>query len=463
VIFCTNPDDQYFFLHFKFNAVAVNFYSTPHQTITNMPVYPRILSMKFALFCIFAVITAFTYWLRHINLQHVKQYGNKVPEGFEGVIDVEKLRSSTAYTFDSSRLGLWDSLFDNFVLIIFLFGGLITTYDRFISSLSASPILSAALFFLLLTWVSTLLGIPFDLYGTFSIEARYGFNTTTWRIWIADFIKSQVIGALLLLFLITVVFSLIYWSPEQWWLFVWGFMAFFSLFMMFISPYVIEPLFNKYEPVTEEGLEESIRVMMEKAGLKVGKVLQMDASKRSRHSNAYFTGIGRVKRIVLYDTLIKQMSHEEIVAVLAHEIGHWKKGHIWKRLLWAELMALAGAWISYKLLAWPGLSGLLGLPPDLSLAAKMIVLGFVASLALVPLGPFSAWRSRCHEWEADRFASDLTGKPENLASALIKMSAENLSNLFPHPLYAWFYYSHPPTVERVRTLMSWSVTQKGVD
>ena len=409
--------------------------------------------IKLILFGLFAVITAFTYWLRFINLNYLRQHGTTVPAGFESAIDEEKLRTSSAYTFDSSRLGLWDSLFDNGVMIVFLFGGLIATFDRSVSSLSGSFVVSAILFFTLLTWASTLLGIPFDLYGTFRIEARYGFNTTTARLWIADFFKSQAIGAILLTFLISVVFVLIQWSPHQWWLWVWGFMALFSLFMMFISPYVIEPLFNKYEPVTEEGLESDIRIMMEKAGLKVGKVLQMDASKRSRHSNAYFTGIGKVKRIVLYDTLIKQMSHGEIVAVLAHEIGHWKKGHIWKRLLWAELMALAGSWLSFQLLSWPGLPGLLGLPPDISLPAKMVVLGFVASLVLFPLGPFSAWRSRCHEREADLFASELTGKPENLAAALVKMSAENLSNLFPHPLYAGFYYSHPPTVERVHSLL----------
>ncbi len=416
--------------------------------------------MNFLLLGIFTAITAFTYWLRYLNLQYLKQHGSMVPEGFEGAVDEEKLRSSSAYTLDSSRLGLWDSLLDNTVLVVFLFGGVLATYDHFVSTLTVSPIISAILFFLLLTWASTLLGIPFDLYGTFRIEAQYGFNTTTPRIWVVDFFKSQAIGAVLLAFLITVVFWLISWRPQQWWLWVWGFMAVFSLFMMFISPYVIEPLFNRYEPVTEEGLEDDIRAIMEKAGLRVGKVLQMDASKRSRHSNAYFTGIGRVKRIVLYDTLIKQMTHAEIVAVLAHEIGHWKKGHVWKRLLWAEIMALVGAWISFKMLAWPGLPGLLGLPADISLPAKMVVLGFVASLALFPLGPFSAWRSRCHEREADRFASDLTGRPEDLASALVKMSAENLSNLFPHPFYAAFYYSHPPAVERVRILREWGSMQK---
>lgn len=412
--------------------------------------------MKLAVFVLFMLITAFSYWLRQLNLNHLKLHGVQVPEGFEGAIDEEKLKRSSSYTFDSSRLALWDSLFDNVILILFLFGGLIVTFDRSVSMIPAPSIVSAILFFLLLTWGSTLLGIPFDLYGTFRIEARYGFNTTTPRLWLTDFLKSQAIGAILLAFLVAVVFGLIQWSPQRWWLWVWGFMALFTLFMMFISPYVIEPLFNKFEPVTEEGLEEEIRAMMAKAGLKVGRVMQMDASRRSRHSNAYFTGIGKVKRIVLFDTLMKQMSHAEIVAVLAHEIGHWKKGHIWKRLVWAEALALAGSWISYKLLAWPGLPGVLGLPGDLSLPARMVLLGFLASLVLFPLTPFFSWRSRCHEREADRFAADLTGRPEDLASAMVKLSAENLSNLFPHPFYAAFYFSHPPAVERVRMLREWA-------
>jgi STE24 endopeptidase len=409
-------------------------------------------TMKLTLFILFALVTAFTYWLRHINLRHLKQYGSAVPEGFEGSIDEDKLRASTAYTFDSSRLGLWESLLDNGLLILFLYGGLIVLYDHLVLGLCNGFITQAVLYFLLLTWAQALLGIPFDLYGTFRIEARYGFNTATPRLWLMDFFKSQAISALLLTFLACVAFRLIQWSPQRWWVWVWAFMALFSLFMMFISPYVIEPLFNKFEPVTEEGLEEEIRVMMEKAGLKVGRVMQMDASRRSRHSNAYFTGIGKVKRIVLFDTLIRQMSHGEIVAVLAHEIGHWKKGHIWKRLLTAEVLALGGTWLSFRLLTWLGLPGLLGLPVDLSLPARMVILGFIGSLALFPLTPLSAWRSRCHEREADRFASDLTGRPQDLASALVKMSVENLSNLFPHPFYAAFYYSHPPAVERVRSL-----------
>lgn len=411
---------------------------------------------KLILLALFVAETSFAYWLRHINLRHLREHGSRIPEGFERQIDGEKLRRSTAYTLDTSRLALWESLVDNLLLLLFLFGGLLPLYDRLVAGLTDHPIGSGVCFFLLLTWIMALAAVPFELYGTFRIEARYGFNTSTPVLWCLDFLKSQVIGSLLLALVMGAVFWLIGWSPGRWWLLVWAFLALFGLFMMFISPYVIEPLFNRFEPIDEPGLEERIRELMEKAGLQVGRVMKMDASRRSRHSNAYFTGIGKVKRIVLYDTLIEQMSHGEIVAVLAHEIGHWKRGHVWKRLVGAEIMAFMGAWVAFQLLRWPGLPGLLELPPHTSLPARMLLLAFIATLALFPLNPLLAWRSRCHEREADRFAADLTGRPQDLASAMVKLSAENLSNLFPHPWYAAFHYSHPPAVERVRTLLGWA-------
>jgi STE24 endopeptidase len=407
--------------------------------------------MKILLFSLFAATTAFTYWLRHINLAHLKQHGSIVPEGFEDLVTSETLAKTSAYTFESSQLGLWESLFDNLLLVLFLFAGLLAVYDGFILSLTGSFLLQGISFFLILSMIQTTLEMPFSLYGTFVVEARHGFNTTTPRLWLTDLVKSQLIGAVILSLVLGVVFALIQWSPAHWWLWVWGFMALFTLFMMFISPYIIEPLFNKFEPVTEDGLEDEIRSMMTKAGLKVGSVMQIDASRRSGHSNAYFTGIGKVKRIVLYDTLIKQMSHREIVAVLAHEIGHWRLGHIWKRLVLAEIIAFFSAWGAYTALGWEGLPGLLGFTA-LSLPAKMVLLGFIASLLLFPLSPLSAWLSRRQEYEADGFATNITGDPDALATALVKLSAENLSNLHPHPLYASFYYSHPPVVERVRAL-----------
>ncbi|MBT0665887.1 M48 family metallopeptidase [Geobacter pelophilus] len=407
--------------------------------------------MKVSLLLLFAATTAFTYWLRHINLRHLKQYGATVPDGFADAISQETLAKTSAYTIDSSRLGLWESLFDNTLLILFLFAGLLPMYDRFVAGMSDSFIVQGLLFFLILTWTQAILELPFTLYSTFVVEARHGFNTSTLRIWAADLLKSQVIGSILLALIISVSLWLIEWSPLHWWLWLWGVMAMFTLVMMFLSPYVIEPLFNKFEPVDEPGLTEEIAAMMGKAGLKVGRVMKMDASKRSRHSNAYFTGIGKVKRIVLFDTLIEQMTHAEIVAVLAHEIGHWKLRHILKRLVVAEGMLLGGMWCAWQAVRWEGLTGLVGMEGG-SFFARLMILGFIASLLMFPFTPLSAWLSRRHEREADRFACAITGDPESLASALIKLSAENLSNLHPHPLYAGFYYSHPPVVERVRSL-----------
>jgi STE24 endopeptidase len=410
--------------------------------------------MNYLLFALYVAVTAVTYWLRHLNLRHGRQHGATVPEGFEEAIDRDTLARSAAYTLDRSRLELWESIFDNCLLVVFLFAGLLPVYDHFVAGLAGPFILRGILFFLILTWVQTALELPFSYYGTFVVEARHGFNTTTPRLWLIDLLKSQLIGSLLLAIMTGAAFWLIQWSPLHWWLWVWAFMAAFGLFLMFLSPYLIEPLFNRFEPVTEEGLEEEISAMMAKAGLKVGRVMQMDASRRSRHSNAYFTGIGRVKRIVLFDTLLKQMSHAEIVAVLAHEIGHWKLRHILKRLVVVELLMLGGTWLAFHLLQWPALPALLGLD-SASLPGRMVILGFIASLAMFPVTPLSAWFSRRDETAADRFAGQITGRPAALAAALIKMSAENLANLHPHPLYARFYYSHPPVVERVQRLLSW--------
>lgn len=391
------------------------------------------------------------FWLRALNLRYLKAHGTTVPPGFEGAVDAETLRKSVSYTIDQSRLGLVESLFDSGLLLAFLFGGILAAYDRWIASLTGSFVLAGVLFFLVLSLAQTVLAIPFGLYGTFRLESRYGFNATTPGLWLSDLAKSTLIGVILTALLVAGAFALVSWSPERWWLWVWGFFAAVSLFLMYLSPFVIEPLFHKFEPVTEEGLESEIRAMAGRAGLKVSRVMQVDASRRSRHSNAYFTGIGRVKRIVLYDTLIRQMTHREILAVLAHEIGHWKRGHIRRRLILAEIAALAGSWLVWRIAGWEGLPGLVDLA-DASFAARLVVIGFLSSLISFPLTPLSSWLSRRHEREADRFAVDLSGDPEALASALVKLSTENLANLHPHPLYAAFYYSHPPVVERVRTL-----------
>jgi STE24 endopeptidase len=226
--------------------------------------------------------------------------------------------------------------------------------------------------------------------------------------------------------------------------------------MMFISPYVIEPLFNKFTPLEGDGLVGKIRGLMDKAGIKVSRVFKIDASKRSHHTNAYFTGIGKVKRIVLFDTLLNKLTQSEVLAVLGHEVGHWKKKHILKRLVFIELMSFVGAYISFRVLKEDFIAHIFEIQ-DVTFFAKMIILGFLFSIISFPFTPLSSYFSRKHEYEADGFAADLTSDPESMATSLIKLSKDNLSNLHPHPLYAKFYYSHPPVVERVNKLRAVAV------
>jgi STE24 endopeptidase len=273
----------------------------------------------------------------------------------------------------------------------------------------------------------------------------------TVKLWLADLLKSTLISTVLMSLVLSVSFWIIQASPDFWWLFVWGFFFIFSLFVMFISPYVIEPLFNKFTPMEGDELEEKIRTLMGKAGIKVGRVFKIDASKRSRHTNAYFTGIGKVKRIVLFDTLINKMTGPEVLAVLAHEVGHWKKKHILKRIIVVEAMSFIGAYAAFRLLKTDFVGGIFHIQ-DATFFSKLILIGFLFSIVSFPFIPLSSYFSRKHEYEADRFASGLTSDPESLATSLIKLSKDNLSNLHPHPIYAKFYYSHPPVVERVNKL-----------
>jgi STE24 endopeptidase len=405
----------------------------------------------FILLFFYVLVLGFRFWFLSLNLGYLKRYGKTVPLEFEGVINPDLLGRISAYTFEKSRIGIVESVISSAVTIMFFFGGILGSYDRWVGSMSGSFLSGGLLFFLPLLYAELLIDIPFSLYRNFRIEKKYGFNTMSLGLWAADLAKSAVISTVLGGIVLAGALAIVRYSPAWWWLWVWMFFLAFGIFVMYLAPYVIEPLFFKFEPLKAEGLEDKVRELMERAGLKVSRVFQVDASRRSRHSNAYFTGIGRVKRIVLFDTLLTQMSHGEILAVLAHEIGHWKKRHVMKGIVLTETLALIGLFIAYRLVSWEGLPALTGLPAA-SFYARAFILGFAGTLAAFLLTPLFTAVSRRYESEADRFASALTGLPEELASSLIKLSSENLSNLHPHPLYAKFYYSHPPVVERIRKL-----------
>ncbi len=381
----------------------------------------------------------------------MKRFGQTVPSEFEGVLDAD-LRSKTfAYESDKTRFSFVSGFFGNAITIAFIFGGLLDIFNSWVVSLNLSCIISGWLFFIIISLASELLNIPFNLYENFRIENKYGFNTMTSRLWVSDFLKTLLLSAVLMSILLFAAFWLIRWSHQHWWLWLWGVMLIYGIFIMYISPYVIEPLFNKFSPVEDETLKRRIVELAEKAGLKITKVLRMDASKRSRHSNAYFTGIGRTKRIVLFDTLIEQMTKGEIAAVLAHEIGHWRRKHVLKSIIAMEAISLVGLYISYRLMESDLMTKLFGISAD-TVYAKFVIIGFLAGIVSLALKPVMNLFSRRNERQADSDCIELTGSPDDAISAFVKLVKENLSNLYPHPLYVFIYYSHPPMLERIRNI-----------
>ena len=397
----------------------------------------------------FAVVVL-GYWLDYLNLSHLKKFGSVIPAEFEGQIDQALLSKTRDYNVEHTKFDFVSSVFNNIVFLLFIFV-LLNIYNSWIVSLNLPFVLTGLVFFILLTYAETIISMPFSLYSTFKIENRYGFNTMTFKLWLADTIKALIISSILMALLISVGLFLIQKSPDMWWLWVWCFFLVFGIFMMYISPYVIEPLFHKFSPVDDEELETGIRDLMDKVGIKVSRVFKMDASKRTKHTNAYFTGIGKVKRIVLYDTLIEKMDKDEILSVLAHEAGHWKKRHLLKHIAVTEAIALIAIYVAYQLLQGDFLIELFHIEKS-SFFAKVIILGFIGSIVTFPFSPVSHYFSRRHENEADKYSYELTGNSESMISALVKLSKDNLSNLHPHPLYALFHYSHPPVLERIKSI-----------
>lgn len=399
----------------------------------------------------YLITVAVTYYLKFLNLDHLKKYGNDIPAGFEEHIDEALLRKTMAYTIENSRFGFYTSIFSNILILLFIFGGIMNWYNNLVQSWQLSFIPAGIIFYLLLSFTQTFISIPFELYATFKIENKYGFNTQTPKLWIIDFIKSILISTILFGILGVSIFGLIQWSPQWWWLYVWGFILIFSIFMNYISPYVIEPLFNKYEPIKDEGLEKQLKEVIEQAGIKISRVFQMDASKRSKHVNAYFTGLGRTKRIILYDTLIEKLTHDEIVAVLAHEAGHWKKKHVLKSLVSIEVMSLISLYLTFIILQNQTIYEIFRID-QANIFVGFVLLGFIGGILSFPFSPLSNYISRRREKQADQIACDLAGTSQHLITALIKLSKDNLSNLHPHSWFAVFYYAHPPIVQRINYL-----------
>ncbi len=399
----------------------------------------------------FAFRSLFQFTLNRLNISHPRKHGNEVPRAFQGSVDGGKLARICAYTADSSNFGIVVTLFDQALLLTILLSGFLPWLSETVSQWQPGFIVRGLAFFVALAMISNLLHIPFGLYSTFVIEDRYGFNTRTLRLWFADWIKSMAISAILSGILLWVLLALLSYLKNTWWLWAWAMIGVFELIMLWLYPVLIAPLFNKFEPISNEALKDRIVSLMEKAGLRVRGVFQMDAGKRSKHTNAYFTGIGRTKRIVLFDTLLASHPEEEIISVLAHEVGHWKKKHILKQLIVLEMLSLIGLYLVARVLNWPFMYQTFGFGESVAYVGLFLVGTLMGPLSYF-VRPLGSAISRKFEREADAVAVTLMGTAKPIRDAFRRLATENLANLVPHPFYAWFYYSHPPPVERISRL-----------
>jgi len=412
------------------------------------------IQLNFLLFTFLAVFllrSGVQLFLNRLNISYLRRHRNTVPEVFQNIVDQEKLRKISSYTVDSDRFHLIATLVNQGFFLVILLSGFLPWLVKIVSPWGFEPIASGLIFFAVLSILANLLRIPFDLYDTFVIEDRYGFNTMTFKIWISDLFKSIAIFTILGGLLLYLLLALVVYGGKTWWLWAWVGVGAFELMMLWLFPRVIAPLFNKFEPIENKTLGDHINALMEKVGLRAKGVFRMDAGKRSRHTNAYFTGIGRSKRIVLFDTLLASHAEEEVLAILAHEMGHWKKRHLLKQIILLELLSLAIFYAVAKFLDWPLLYQTFGFKDSIPYVGLFLI-GAILSPISYFAQPLESAISRKFEREADDFAVDLMETIGLMQNALKRLATDNLANLIPHPLYAWFYYFHPPLVERIERL-----------
>jgi STE24 endopeptidase len=397
--------------------------------------------------------------LSRLNQRYVRVHSNEVPLAFRGIIDEATYRRSVDYTLAKSGFGDFVEMFDTVVLIALLFSGMLPwAFGRFGASFGTSIWAMAG--FLFITGLAlSILGLPFAWYAQFKIEQRFGFNTTTMKTWMLDRVKGFLLALLVGYPLLALLLKLIEWTGANWWLWAATVVIAFELVLLLVAPAIIMPLFNKFTPLPEGTLRERLFALAQRAGFPTRSIEVMDGSKRSRHSNAFFTGFGRFRKVVLFDTLTAQLTEPELESVLAHEIGHYKKRHVVKLLGFSAV----GVFVAFGAIAWLARQEwfyhAFGFEHQFGFAAAnfvpvMLLFGLLAGTISFWLSPFIHLWSRRFEYEADAFARATMGEAQSLIQALRKLHEENLSNLTPHPLYSSFHYSHPTLLERERALQT---------
>jgi len=387
---------------------------------------------------------------RYLDYLNKTMWSDNLPEKLKGICDVEEYRKTQLYQKDNNRLSFWSSSFNLAVILIMIIAGGFALIDTLARTFSMNMIIISLVFFGIIGFVSDLINIPFSCYDTFVIEKKYGFNTMTVRTFITDHIKSWFIALLVGIPVLGLITWFYYKTGNNFWLYAWGLITVFSVFINFFYSELIVPLFNKQTPLQEGSLRTLIETFAYKTGFKLKNIYIIDGSKRSTKANAYFSGFGPKKRIVLYDTLQKELTEEEIVAVLAHEIGHYKKKHVLLALLFSVILTGLMLFLFSLVVNNPVLSQAIG-SKNTSFHMGLIVFGILYSPLSLIIGLLTNYISRRNEFAADRFVRE-NFRPEILAEALKKLSVKNLSNMMPHPAYVFFHYSHPPLLSRLEKL-----------
>ncbi len=389
-------------------------------------------------------------WLAQRQLRHVAAHRQLVPVDFQEAISLADHQKAADYTRAKVRQAVLGAALDTLLAFVMTLGGVLGWLQTLCQSLAVTPLLQGVAVFAAFSLLSWLVSLPLSLYATFVTEARFGFNTMSLRLYLTDLIKGALVGSVIGLPLLALALWLVEQGGSLWWLWTWGALISFNLLMVACYPTLIAPLFNRFTPLEDDALKARITTLLERCGFASRGVFVMDGSTRSRHGNAYFTGLGRSKRIVFFDTLLKQLAPDEIEAVLAHELGHFKGNHIRKHIAMVFALSLALLFILGQLMASPAFFHALGVDQP-SPATGFLLFLLVMPALTFPLTPLGSWLSRRHEYEADAFAARQSDG-EALTRALVKLYRDNASTLTPDPVYSAFYDSHPPASLRIQHL-----------
>ncbi len=407
-----------------------------------------------ALFLVFFVAEfLIEFGLNELNLRYVRARWTekKIPEFFSGKIDANEYTQSVEYTLAKGRFWRWAELYGRSIMLIVLFSGMLSGLDQLAGQVASRYLLGSyghgILFCLAIALIFSVASLPTDIYSTFYLESKFGFNKTAPSLYLTDKVKALVLGLLIGVPFLFIVLWLMHAMGPHWWIWAFAFILAFELLMIIIFPTFIAPWFNKFEPLPEGEWRDRILALARRLGFQTSGIYTMDGSKRSAHSNAYFTGLGRSKRIVLFDTLIDQMTIEQGLAVLAHEMGHYKMKHILRMLLIQTVFLFVAVYVLSWLLDYRPLFSAFDL--DRSNHAALVLFTLLSGPATFYLAPLMNFLSRKHEYEADHFAAVTLQDGKPMEEALVKLTIKNLSNLTPHPWYSAYHYSHPTPAERI--------------